>query len=446
MSPDRAAAPRRKAPTLVAALLLTGSAWASPTVPTKHEPGDAKWKEREVRTLPDGLASVALDRWGGRADRLGDKATGFFHTWKSPEGRWWFVDPDGHLFLHIAVAGIYDRDRDDTGPDRFASREEWAAFTRDLLVSSGFNGFGGWTDREAVGANPLPYTLSLNFAGEFARKLGLTKKATGHIGFVGDVPPVFHADFPEWCKRYAAGQLASASGDAALVGVFSDNELPLHADLLDKALALDDANPALAPLRRHAEQWLAMRGSAGKINDAHRSAYLEEFSRHYFQSVRAALRAVLPNHLYLGCRFHGRILRNREVFRAGRGLVDVVSVNIYNVWTPNAAQIATWHEDSGAPVLVTEFYAKGEDAGLPNTVGAGWLVPTQEDRGAFYRHFVLGLLESPSVIGWHWFKYRDSSGTNQGIVNSSYTPYQPLLDAMREVNTSAYPLAERAEH
>lgn len=427
-------------------MFLTCPAWSSSTVPTKHDPGDSKWKEREVRALPGDLAPVPLSRWGGRADRRSGKATGFFHTWKSPGGRWWFVDPDGHLFLHIAVAGIYDRDRDDTGPSRFASREEWAAFTRDLLVSKGFNGFGGWTDREAVGANPLPYTLSLNFVGEFARTLDLTKKATGHIGFVGDVPPVFHADFPEWCKRYAVRRLAAVAGDAALVGVFSDNELPFHADLLDKALTLDTTDPGLAPLHRHAEEWLSARGRLGKPTDEDRSAYLEAFSRHYFQSVHDALSTVLPNHLYLGCRFHGRILRNREVFRAARGLVDVVSVNVYNVWTPNPAQIASWNEDSGAPILITEFYAKGEDTGLSNTVGAGWLVPTQEDRGAFYRHFVLGLLDSPFVVGWHWFKYRDSAGTNQGIVNGAYTPYGPLLEAMREVNAMAYPLAERAKH
>lgn len=342
----------------------------------------------------------------------------------------------------MAVAGIYDRDRDDTGPERFATKDEWAVFTRDLLRAHAFNGYGGWTDREAVGSDPLPYTLSLNFVGDFAQQLKLTRKATGHIGFQGDVPPVFHPDFPAWCERYAARRLNGMDADAALVGVFSDNELPFHADLLEKALALDEANPAMEPLRRHAREWLAARG--GKVTDDDRSAYLEEFARHYFQSVRSALAKTLPNHLFLGCRFHGRILRHREVFRAARGLVDVVSVNIYNVWTPNAELIASWHADSGAPVLVTEFYAKGADTGLPNTTGAGWLVPTQEDRGAFYRNFVLGLLDSPSVVGWHWFKYRDSAGTNQGIVNSAYEPYPPLLDAMRAVNAIAYPLAEQA--
>ena len=39
-----------------------------------------------------------------------------------------------------------------------------------------------------------------------------------------------------------------------------------------------------------------------------------------------------------------------------------------------------WGEWSGKPFLITEWYVKGEDSGLPNATGAGWNVPTQDDR------------------------------------------------------------------
>jgi hypothetical protein len=39
--------------------------------------------------------------------------------------------------------------------------------------------------------------------------------------------------------------------------------------------------------------------------------------------------------------------------------------------------------------MITEFYAKGEDSGMGNTGGAGWLVKTQKDRGTFYQNFIL---------------------------------------------------------
>jgi len=80
------------------------------------------------------------------------------------------------------------------------------------------------------------------------------------------------------------------------------------------------------------------------------------------------------------------------------------------------------------PFLVTEFYAKGEDSGMPNHTGAGWLVHTQDDRGLFYENFVLALLESRACVGWQWFKYQDNDpddphaeasnrDSNKGIVD-----------------------------
>ena len=36
--------------------------------------------------------------------------------------------------------------------------------------------------------------------------------------------------------------------------------------------------------------------------------------------------------------------------------------------------------------MITEWYVKGADAGCDNWSGAGWIVPTQAGRGAFYQH------------------------------------------------------------
>jgi hypothetical protein len=133
--------------------------------------------------------------------------------------------------------------------------------------------------------------------------------------------------------------------------------------------------------------------------------------------------------------------------------VDVVSVNYYNAWTPDPARLTSWAAAAGKPVLITEWYAKGVDSGLGNTSGAGWLVKTQRDRGLFYQNFTLGLLESRVCVGWHWFKYADNDPTdkktdpsnrdsNKGIVSNRYVPYQPLLDAMKDVNRRSFGLIE----
>ena len=90
---------------------------------------------------------------------------------------------------------------------------------------------------------------------------------------------------------------------------------------------------------------------------------------------------------------------------------------------------------------------------MANTTGAGWLVKSQAERGLFYQNFTLALLESQTCVGWHWFKYMDNDpadastdpsnkDSNKGIFNARYEPYQPLLDAMRELNERVYPLIQ----
>ena len=142
-----------------------------------------------------------------------------------------------------------------------------------------------------------------------------------------------------------------------------------------------------------------------------------------------------------------------ELFRACGPFVDVVSMNYYRAWSPDAATMQMWSRESGKPILITEWYAKGVDSGLANTGGAGWLVKTQRERGLFYQNFTLGLLESKVCVGWHWFRYSDNDpeekatdpsnrDSNKGIVNNRYEPYAPLLAAMKPLNERIYSLVE----
>ena len=59
--------------------------------------------------------------------------------------------------------------------------------------------------------------------------------------------------------------------------------------------------------------------------------------------------------------------------------------------------MAMWNRESGRPIIITEWYAKGMDSGLPNRSGAGWIVKTQADRGRFYQNFTLGLVGVQSL-------------------------------------------------
>jgi hypothetical protein len=131
----------------------------------------------------------------------------------------------------------------------------------------------------------------------------------------------------------------------------------------------------------------------------------------------------------------------------------VIAVNLYGQWSPSQEMLRQWEAWSERPVIITEWYAKGDDSGMENLTGAGWTVATQQERGWFYQNFTLALLESQVCVGWHWFKYKDNDprdrttdpsnrNSNKGIVTAAYEPWRPLLDAMQQLNGSAYALAE----
>jgi hypothetical protein len=141
------------------------------------------------------------------------------------------------------------------------------------------------------------------------------------------------------------------------------------------------------------------------------------------------------------------------VFRAIGKYAGAISINVYGIWQLDPETTAMWEGESGKPFIVTEFYAKGQDSGMPNLTGAGWIVHTQDDRGLFYENFVLALLQSRACVGWHWFKYQDNDpddphaeasnvDSNKGIVDRVYKPYDPLLVRMRDLNLKMYGLAD----
>lgn len=101
------------------------------------------------------------------------------------------------------------------------------------------------------------------------------------------------------------------------------------------------------------------------------------------------------------------------------------------------------------PIPSYRILYKGQDSDLNNLSGAGFTVPTQNDRAYAYQHFTLGLLEAKNCVGWHWFKYQDDDGTdnsgkpaNKGVYDNHYEMYPYLGKFMQEVNYNVYNLIE----
>ena len=441
-----------------AAGLLPASAAEPPfTVRAKRKPSD-EWKSfptRTLTTLPNFKpGNTPLGAYGGRADRKA-AARGFFRA-ELRNGRWWFIDPDGCLYLNCGVCSVTrgrSRNNQTALAEKYGTPERWADETARLLRDNFFSAAGGWSDVELLRGRRIVYTVSSNFMSGFGRERKITYQQPGHMGYPQDVIPVFHPEFEPFCERYAQA-LAAYKDDPWLLGHFSDNELPAPADLLDRCLKLNHQDPHSGHAVEAAKKWLAARkGGQGEINAGDRDAFRGFVYERYFAATTRAIRKHDPRHLCLGPRLHGSSLRSPAIFAAAGKHLDAIAVNVYGQWGPERELMEMWVRESKLPFMVTEFYAKGDDSGFKNTTGAGWLVPTQADRAAFYQHFVLGLLESKGCAGWHWFKYMDNDpedlstdpsnrDSNKGIVGIRYEPYRPLLEGMRAFNAQIYRLAD----
>ena len=382
-------------------------------------------------------------------------ATGYYRVEKIGD-RWWCVDPEGYLYFNIGLNSISmggsERNKQAL-KDKFGTPQEWISQTIGLLKENGFNCAGSWSDyRSIIETNketgiPFAYTVNLNFMSSYGKERGGTFQQPGHTGYPGDAIFVFDPEWPIFCERHAM-QVLAFKEDPNLFGYFSDNEMPFRLRSLDNYLALPENDPG----HQAAQKWLSDQGiTPDQISDKYREDFMGLVADRYFSAVSGALEKYDPNHMYIGARFYSSE-KNYPVFMRTAGkYVDIISNNYYGKWTPDSTDMSNWSEWSGRPFIITEYYTKGEDSGMPNQSGAGWIVRTQRDRGLFYQNYNLALLESKNCVGWHYFKYQDNDPTatgvdpsntdsNKGIVNNYYEIWLPMIELMKELNTQVYSL------
>ncbi|MCD8263610.1 MAG: hypothetical protein LUD02_05150 [Tannerellaceae bacterium] len=329
-----------------------------------------------------------------------------------------------------------------------------------MLRSYGFNGAGAWSAVEDMRntESPLVYTIIVSPMGNYNRdqrkKYGGSYLVAGWQGYRFDLPMVFDKEFEHYVEKSLA-PLAKYKEDPYLLGYFTDNELPWYTDALDcHLLYLAKDEPGYLAARKWLDERKGENATLADITADDRLEFSAFFFETYMQKVTSVLRRIDPNHMYLGCRFNQeprQELTNPAIFRVAGKYMDIISINHYRKWEPDQQQLEAWGQWSGKPFLITEWYTKGEDSGLPNATGAGWNVETQNDRGLFYENFTLGLLQSPYSVGWHWFRYQDNDpedlstdpsnrDSNKGVVDRDYRPWTGLLNHTRNVNDQVYHL------
>lgn len=419
------------------------------------------WEPKETCTIRQLVGynqkpDPEYSKYGGISDTH-FPATGFFYSTKY-DGRWWLVDPDGHLYIHKAVCAVDPGSSENFKrnlKEKFGTEKIWADSAATLLKQLGFNGTAAWSDNDLLkSAHERPVYVGMwNFMASYAKMKGTAQMGSGNHKYKGDVIYVFDPEFKTFADNYAK-QLAATKDDPYMLGNFSDNELPLRPNALDLCLNLDKDEYGY----KAAWAWLCKQKGRSDINmkditPEDRDAFFGYYLESYYSVVSSAIKKYDSNHLYLGSRLIG-VSNNETAMKVYAKYADIMSINWYGDWTLPRERINSWAVWTDKPFIISEWYAKGNDVpGLSNESGGGWLVKTQKERGYYYQNMVLDLLASKNCVGWHWFRYSDNDpddlsadpsnrNSNKGIVNIKFEPYNDLTNAMKQINKQAYRLIE----
>lgn len=460
-------------------------------------------REQEARELAAHPGPKGWDKYGGWGAGPQLKATGFFRTEKV-KGKWWLVDPDGHLFFShgIDCVGAFDSTPIDERESWFAdfpgNQPDLASFrsrgfalkghyagrspecysflsanvarkygpdwpkvypqlTHQRLRSWGLNTIANWSNVRTRRLRLTPYTDSISS--------GRAKAIAGSEGYWGKFPDVFDPSFAEGLHRSMESKRGDSAGDPWCLGYFSDNEMS-WGDEISLALAALQSPPDqpakiafISELKTkyeqidrlnlrwggHYESWEQLARSREAPDKQKAANDLADFYTHiaseYFRTLREVIKAVAPNQLYLGCRF---AWVNARAAAAAAKDCDVVSYNLYR------RSVADFEFNGGAdvPLLIGEFHFGAMDRGMFHT----GLVPVadQNARADLYNEFVRGALRHPQFVGCHWFQFYDEPTTGRtydeenyqiGFVDIADTPYSETIQASRALGEELYKIS-----
>jgi hypothetical protein len=446
---------------------------------------------REKKDLAAHPPPAMWDKWGGWVTGPKLAATGAFRAAKH-DGKWWLVDPDGHLFWsHGADCVGFNAGTPITGREKYFSwlppqAGEWAfawppaasgksasfdylaanlfrqygpdwraasrALAHERLHSWGMNTIGNWSDAAIEAQDKTPYTVSL-------------------WPWCPEVIPgmfdVFRPDFAATFNKGIQDGVKDSAKDPWCIGYFVHNELGWSSDPVGFVGRILSADPSMATKQEflktlraafpdvaafdaktgaHFADWDAVAANRSEvpltgiaeIADAFYSRYCER----YFETVDSAIHKYAPGRLYLGCRWN---VSNLLVIRAAARYCDALSFNVYES-DVNGLRPA----DVDKPLLVSEFHFGDLDRGMFSTGLQG--ASDEQDRADKYRCYVTSALRNPYVVGTHWFAFStepltgrgDGENHECGLSDICNDPYPELRAAIRDVGDRMYAIRSGA--
>lgn len=429
-----------------------------------------KMVERPTRTF-DALTDLAAtttmetDKYGGLMDpALRQEATGFFYTKKIGE-RWWVIDPLGYPCLLRSISGITTSYQNSPTQKAayeamYQSKEQWAlSTTRHLIDDLGFTSQTSADMAIRDVDDGFSYFKRFSIMSGYATSKGINASIGGRTRLSeNNTLPVFDPDFESYAEQRIKANIDP--DDPYMIGYITDNELAIEDHMLKDYLTIDPSKKVNHYSYACAWYWITQMTGKQNVTDADISPELQELFRgfvwdRYYNVVDGFLEKYDANHLYAGTKYLNEAKESEWILRVSGEYLDMITINWYGAWEPQAECIYDFARYADAPFFVSEFYAKSSDTedDLACTSGGGFFVESQEDRGLFYQNYTLRLLEAKNCVGWQWFQYIDNDPTgnptdvssidaNKGIVSNTHKEYTELTGAMTEIHENVYRLID----
>ncbi|MDR1406899.1 MAG: hypothetical protein LBJ23_02475 [Tannerella sp.] len=403
---------------------------------------ESEW-EAEDRE-PVSTAEYNYSKYGGYLQAK-VRGTGFFRT-ENVDGRWWFVDPEGYLFLSVGVDCVrpggggevrdVDRRRNmfgelppaGTGGGNTVSFGQWnlqrrygddyrakaneAAVRR--MDKWGLNTIANWSSMDVAALNRKAFVLQLRGIGIDRGLMGLTD--------------VYDDGFLPMAETAIRDFVAPQKENPWLIGYFLGNEPAwLGQEVRLCGMILDGAE---RPIRTALERYLA----AGDTPERREAFVFETFAR-FLDTVRRLLKQYDPNHLNLGIRFGNGHL-NPAILDICKRNFDVFSFNCYDL-KPDEEMMNRTTRLTGLPMIIGEYHFGTVDRGMAQSL---WQVNSQQQRGTAYRYYTEQAYSHPGLIGTAYFQWCDQDLTgrfdgenyNCGLVDVTDRPYPHQIEAMKK--------------
>jgi hypothetical protein len=411
----------------------------------------AEWAA-EAEALANFVPDFNFSRFGGFLQKnVG--GTGFFRV-EEIEGRWWFVDPEGYLFLSHGVncvepgrgGAVRDLERREgmvgvLPPEQFvrpgrggrqtAHFGQWNLYRRfgenfreksnEMAILRmkkwGLNTIANWSSTAVYSQNRIPHTLQL-------RNLGLEGDLMGFAD-------IFAPGYAERLDAALAEFLTPNRYNPWILGYFVFNEPAWLGQEVRLANIILDGNDR--PIKTELQNFLREHGST----DENKRAFIYKTFDTFLQTVNRSFRRHAPNHLNLGIRFAGLGAVGEELMEISGRAFDVFSFNAYSL-SPSHATMDRILQQSGLPMIIGEWHHGTVDRGMAPSL---WQVNSEEERGVAYRFYAEQGFSHPGLIGIHYFQWTDQDlmgrsldgeNLNCGLIDVTDRPYHRLVSAIAE--------------